>query len=146
MTKAFDVDTTIGRPAGEVWATLTDWANAGRWMRGVDSLTAHGPHEAGTRLTFRARGKDRTSMIAHIDPGRSITLRSMQGGVTADYRYRLEPVGNDSTRVRLEAECSTTGSWSLVGPVLRAVMKRTDSGQLENLKAVMEAEPPHPSD
>ncbi len=139
MAQAFAVETTINRPADEVWATLVDWPNAGRWMGGVESMSADGPNEVGTRLTFRARGKDRPSSITAIDPGRSITLRSIQGGVVADYRYRLEPLGEQATRACLDADCSTSGLWSIVGPILRMAMKRTDSGQLDSLKAVVEA-------
>lgn len=64
MTQAFAVDTTINRPAAEVWATLVDWSQ--------------------------------------------------------------------------DAECSTTGLWSIVGPLLRLAMKRTDSPQLEALKELLE--------
>lgn len=141
MTRAFAVKTTIDRPADEVWATLVDWPQAGRWMSGVESMVADGPDEVGTELRFRARGKDRPSSIAAIDPGRSITLRSKQGGVTADYRYRVEPKDDSTTVVHLDADCATTGVWSLVGPLLRIAMRRTDSGQLEALKELVESEP-----
>ena len=140
MTQAFAVTTTISRPADEVWAALVDWSQAARWMPGVDSMTADGPNEVGTELVFRARGKDRPSSIAALDSGRAITLRSAQGGVTADYRYRVEPVGESATAVHLDAECSTTGAWSVIGPLLRMAMKRTDSGQLEALKTMLESE------
>lgn len=140
MSQAFEVTTTINRPAEEVWASLVDWSKASQWMSGIDSMTANGPNEAGTELVFRARGKDRPSSIAAIDPGRSVTLRSVQGGVTADYRYRVEPVTDETTKVDLNADCSTTGMWSIVGPLLRIMMKRTDSGQLEGLKQLMEAD------
>lgn len=108
-------------------------------MSGVDSMMAGGPNEVGTELMFRARGRDRPSSIAAIEPGRSVTLRSVQGGVTADYRYRLEPVSESVTDVGLDADCSTTGLWSVAGPLLRFAMKRTDSGQLEALKEMLEA-------
>lgn len=139
MAQAFDVETTINRSAGEVWSTLVDWSRAGQWMPGIDSMTAGGPNEVGTELMFRARGKDRPSSIAAIKPGRSVTLRSVQGRVTADYRYYVDPIDDNTTRVRLDAECSTSGLWSAAGPLLRMAMKRTDSGQLEALKAMMES-------
>lgn len=142
MTQAFAVKTTIGRPAAEVWATLVDWPRVGRWMPGVESMVAKGPNEVGTELVFRARGKDRPSSIAAIEPGRAITLRSVQGGVTADYRYRVEPVSETVTDVHLDADCSTAGIWSAVGPLLRLMMKRTDSSQLEDLKKLLESEAP----
>ncbi len=140
MAQAFDVETTINRSADDVWKTLTDWTRAAEWMRGIDSMTANGPNEVGTELLFRARGKDRPATIAAIDEStRSLTLRSVQGGVTADYRYRMEPVADGTARVHLAADCATTGVWSLFAPLLRLMMKRTDSGQLEDLKKLMES-------
>lgn len=140
MTQAFAVKTTINRPVDDVWRTLVDWSLAPRWMPGVDSMVANGPNEVGTELLFRARGKDRPSTIAALDVGRAITLRSVQGGVTADYRYRVEPAGDSATVVHLDADCSTTGVWSVIGPLVRSAMKRTDSGQLEALRELLESD------
>ena len=142
MAKAFAVTTTIDRASEEVWAALVDWSRAPTWMRGIDSMTASGPNEIGTDLLFRARGKDRPASITAIEPGRAITLRSVQGGVTADYRYRVDPIDGSRTAVLLEADCSTTGLWSAIGPLLRFVMKRTDLGQLEALKEMVESDAP----
>ena len=89
MTQVSTAETTIDRPVDTVWARLIDWASAARWMPGVDELRAHGPTAAGTTLVFTTRGKERTGRIAALDPGRSITLRSIQGGVTADYSTRV---------------------------------------------------------
>ncbi len=139
MAQAFAVTTTIDRPAVQVWDALVDWPNAARWMRGIESMTAHGPTEAGTELVFRARGKDRPSVITAAEAGRSVSLRSVQGGVTADYHYRVEPIDDARTVVHLTAECSTRGWWSALGPLLRLMMKRTDSGQLEALKDTVES-------
>lgn len=142
MSQAFDVEATIDRPIDVVWSALTDWDNAHRWMSGIDSLAAEGGLEPGTKLTFRARGKDRHSEIVQVEPGRSITLRSVQGGVTADYRYQLTPEGDSATTARLVAECRTSGlPWSLIGPLLRIVVRRTDGGQMNALKPFAEARP-----
>ena len=139
MSKALEAQATIDAPVGVVWSALTDWDNAHRWMAGVDSMTADGGVEVGTKLTFRARGKDRPSEIAQLEPGRSVTLRSVQGGVVADYTYELTPINDHATRASLVAECSTSGLlWNLAGPVLRFAMRRTDGGQIDALKKVVE--------
>lgn len=138
MTRAFSVSERIDRPVEEVWTRLTDWESASEWMPGVESMSADGPIEVGTNLTFRARGKERPSEITDVTPGRSVTLTSTQGKVTADYTYTCESVG-ESTEVTLVADCTTQGVLlNLAGPLLRYVMKRTDSGQLRNLRRVIE--------
>lgn len=134
MTEAFIAETTIDRPVDEVWARLVDWDGAARWMSGVDALRAQGPTAVGTTLVFTARGKERAAQIAALDLGRSVTVRSIQGGVTADYVYSCAQHG-DRTRVRLVADCRMTGPIKLLGPVIRSAIRRSDSGQLDAFAA-----------
>ena len=130
MTQAFAAETTIDRPIDAVWSRLTDWDTASRWMPGVDALRARGPTAVGTPLVFTARGKERTGQIAALDPGSSITVRSTQGGVTADYHYTCVRLG-ESTRVTLVAEVTMSGPWRLLGPAIRRAVRRSDAGQLD---------------
>jgi uncharacterized protein YndB with AHSA1/START domain len=131
MAQAFRVEREMDQPAEAVWAQLTDWDRAADWL-GVDSLRAEGPTAVGTELVFTARGKGRRSEIVALDPGRSITLRSRQGGVTADYTYTVEPSGT-GCRATLTADVRTAGLWALLGPVIRAAIRREDTGQLDAL-------------
>jgi uncharacterized protein YndB with AHSA1/START domain len=135
MAQAFTVSREFDRPASAVWEQLTDWDRAAGWL-GVDAIRAEGPTAVGTELVFRARGKDRRSEIVALDPGRSITLRSRQGGVTADYTYSVEPAGAGS-RATLTADVRTSGLWALLGPVIRGAVRREDAGQLEALERTL---------
>ncbi len=135
MTEAFRAETTIDRPVNEVWARLVDWDDAARWMSGVERLRAQGPTAVGTELIFTTRGKQRSSQIAALDPGRSITLRSTQGGVTADYAYECAPNGSSGTRVSLTADCEMTGPVRLLGPLIRSAIRKADGGQLDAFAA-----------
>ena len=131
MAQAFTVSRELDRPADTVWQQLTDWDRAAEWL-GVDSIRAEGPTAVGTGLVFQARGKERRSEIVAVDPGRSVTLRSRQGGVTADYTYGVVPAGSGS-RATLTADVRTSGLWTVLGPVIRAAIRKEDSGQLEAL-------------
>lgn len=137
MEQVFGVEAMISAPRDEVWATLTDWSRAPEWMDGVEALAADGPVATGTVLTFTAGGRDRRSAIVDCRPSETLTIRSVLRGVTADYAYALEDTP-DGTRVSLVATCATSGLQRLVGPVLRDAMRRTDHGQLEALRAVVE--------
>lgn len=134
MTRAFTAETTIDHPVGRVWERLVDWDTAASWMPGVDALRADGPTAAGTTVVFTARGKERLGHIAALEPGRSITLRSIQGGVTADYEYECVTHGL-GTRVSLLADCRMTGPMRLLGPLVRYAIRRTDGGQLDAFAA-----------
>ena len=131
MTRTLSIEETIQRPAPEVWAALTDWPNAHKWMPGIDGMAADGETAAGTTLTFRARGADRSSTIIHCDAGRSVVLRSVQGGVTADYAYEVHDLDGHATRVTLVADCQITGLWwRAVSPLLRIAIRFSDGKQL----------------
>lgn len=139
MARTLSVEEEIQRPTAEVWESLTDWSNAYRWMSGVEGTAADGETAAGTKLTFRARGADRSSTIVHCEAGESIVLRSVQGGVTADYRYEVHDVDGSSTRVTLVTDCQITGLWwRIVSPLLRIAIRFTDGKQLKLLKEMIE--------
>ena len=67
MTTAIDTTTTIAAPPDAVWAALTDWSLASRWMPGVTAMS--GPVAPGAVVTFTVRGKDRTAVVD--DPRRA---------------------------------------------------------------------------
>ena len=139
MTRTLSGEEEIQMPASEVWERLTDWENACKWMPGVEGMVADGETAAGTTLTFRARGKERSSTVVHCDTGTSIVLRSTQGGVTADYRYEVHDIDGRSTRVTLVADCHVTGLWwRIVSPLLRIAIRSTDGKQLRLFRAMIE--------
>jgi uncharacterized protein YndB with AHSA1/START domain len=131
VTEAFTRNRYVDHPADDVWRELTAWDRAAGWL-GVEEIRADGPTAVGTRLTFRTRGKEHVSEITSVDPGRALTLRSVQGGVTADYTYTVAPDGAGS-RLALTADVRTRGPWTLLGPVVRTAMRRTDGDQLDAL-------------
>ena len=141
MARTISVTETINRPPEHVWEVLTDWPGAVRWMNGIESMSIDGETAEGAHVRFFTRGQDRDSLITHCEPGRSITLRSQQGGVTADYTYSIEPAGESSSRVSLEAECHFSGLlFRLLGPLIGLAIRRTDGGQIAALKRVVEAD------
>jgi uncharacterized protein YndB with AHSA1/START domain len=137
VQQAFETETVINRPVAEVWRELTDWESAPRWMAGIDTMRSDAGTTVGATVTFHARGKVRTSTISAVEPGRSVTLDSVQGGVTARYRYHLDPSG-DTTTARLTADVAAAGLWAPLGPIVRAAIRRADAGQLNALRGVLE--------
>ena len=139
MPQTLSIKETIQRPAPQVWEVLTDWTNAHMWMPGIEGMTADGETAEGTKLTFRARGAERSSSIVNCDVGRSLVLRSVQGGVTADYKYEVHELDERSTRVTLVANCRIKGIWwNVVSPLLRIAIRFSDGKQLRLLKAMVE--------
>ena len=50
----------------------------------------------------------------------------------------MTPEG-DRTRAGLVADIRTTGAWALLGPIIRAVIRRADRGQLDALARELSA-------
>ena len=136
MTIAFTAARVVAAAPPVVWATLTNWERGPEWLPEVEKMTSDGPTTVGTVLRFTARGTPRTSTVSAVDPGRSITLTSEQPGVTAHYRYTLEPEGS-GTAIALEADVVTSGVMRLLGPVIRSAIAKADRVQLDRLAAVL---------
>lgn len=141
MPTAFTATEPIDAPPEAVWKVLTSWPDAPRWMKGIDTMSADGETAAGTELRFTARGKERTARLVEVDPGRSLVMRSVQGPVTADYRYELAVDGPDRTVATLTADCTVGGVAGLFAPLLRFVVRRTDGHQLTHLRRAVESGP-----
>ncbi len=137
-----NVESTIERPAREVWHGLTSPEVMPKWM-GVESIRyedASGP-SVGATLLFTTRGKQRPSRVSEVQPERVVAFESVQGGVTAVYTYALEQLGDNRTKVTLRATCETRGlGWRLLRPLIGYAIKSTDGGQLQKLKQVLEAD------
>ncbi len=139
MARGFRVQERIPATPETVWRYLTDADKAGEWMPGVDgfTLSGGGTLQTGSVLVFRARGKDREASVTVLEEARRFALTSTQGGVTATYEYVLAPIP-DGAEVTLNARCNATGMWKLIHPVIVMAMKKADSPQLSNLKALIE--------
>ena len=135
MTTAIDATTTIAAPPDAVWAALTDWSLAPRWMPGVTAMS--GPVSMGAVVTFTVRGKDRTAVIEVLDAPRTLALLSRSGPVTALYTYTLTATAA-GTDLRLLADVEVRGPLSLIARVIRRSIATEDGAQPENLRAVVE--------
>ena len=140
MTRVISTSETIRKPPAEVWDVLTDWPKAAAWMPTVASMQAEGPTQVGTKISYRTRRDTFYSTITELNAGRTLTLRTEHGSVTADYTYDLEDVA-EGTRVSLNATCQLSGhQW--FGPILRLMMRMTDGNQIRKLKRVVESAEP----
>jgi carbon monoxide dehydrogenase subunit G len=138
MTEAFRTEEALAVSSDRAWAALTDLVRAPEWMPGVDSMSVAGTLRQGARVTFHTRGKERASEVIQLAPGRSMTLRSVQGPVTADYVYSVDPVADEASRVTLAADVTTSGGMRVLAPLIRSAIAKADRGQLSRFKAFVE--------
>lgn len=143
MTTSIDTTTTVAAPPDAVWAALTDWSLAPRWMPGVTAMS--GPVSPGAVVTFTVRGKERTAVVDTLDAPRTLALLSRSGPVTAVYTYRLAAAAGGTT-LRLLADVEVRGPLKVLAPVIRRSIAKEDGVQPERLRAVVEQSadrPPH---
>lgn len=139
MVQAFAVQESIDLPNERVWQELTAWERAPAWMAGVEAMRAEGPTAAGTVVRFTARGTERASTITACEPGRSLTLTTARGPVSASYTYALA-AEDAGTRASLVVDVTTKGIARAFTPMLSRAMRRADGGQLRELRRVLEKE------
>ena len=147
MADEIDVltQTVIRRPVDVVAAYAGDPANAPRWyanIRSVKWLTPP-PVAVGTRLAFAAGFLGRqlayTYQVAEFEPGRRLVMRSADGPFPMETTYAWEPTDDGATRMTLRNRGRPTGFARFTARAIAAAMRRTNSGDLDRLKRLLEA-------
>lgn len=139
------VDCEIGRPAGEVFAFVSDASNNPRWQKGQRSCEWTSPPPIGVGSTYQqeARFLGRTVInrfeVIEYEPGRAITIESTEGSFPITVRRSVEPVDASSTRMRAEIEGEPGGFFRLVGPILHRFAQRSVDADYARLKRLLEA-------
>jgi uncharacterized protein YndB with AHSA1/START domain len=137
----FQVEETIAASPEDVWHHLTDPDCMTRWMAGAEDMrTVDGqPVRAGSDIVFSARGKERHTRVTEFEQHQCMTLRSTQGPVTAEYRYRIvETTERRKTTISLQANCTARGVTRIFMPLLKPMIRKADGNQLSDLKRLVE--------
>jgi len=146
MGKAFKAESVIRRPIEDVWARLTDWANAGEWMRAARGAeyTTFGDeaHGVGSNIRFFRNGGFLVAEISAWDPPEILQLgtRSQMLGSTVEttHTYLLDHVTDSVTSVALETWCMVEGPAKVLTPIIEINRRISDRFQPTLLKDLME--------
>jgi uncharacterized protein YndB with AHSA1/START domain len=140
----FTVETSIDRPADEVFAYVTDPAKLPTWQTNTVSSTLEtpGPMGVGSRLREVHRGpggKEFPSLveIAEYEPARLFALRVIEG-TPVHARITFEPTATGGTLVRFRAHGRLTGPMRLAEPFLGRMLRKQFTEQCTTLKQVLE--------
>ncbi|MBY6038317.1 hypothetical protein KUV80_16845 [Fictibacillus nanhaiensis] len=140
MNEIFSETVTIHGSVNDVWYYFIHLEeNASKWMKGIPFIEKEtkGDIKEGTKFVFQARGKEHSTILTEYEPMTKATLTSIQGNFQADYTYMFLQE-NDLTKITLVAKCDTKGFSKLLTPVIKWAIKKSDAGQLENLKQAFE--------
>jgi uncharacterized protein YndB with AHSA1/START domain len=136
---------TILRPAGDVFAVLTDVGNAARWSSALEEeLLTPGPLRVGSRRRaavpgFAGRTMENEMELTELVPDRRLAMHGVAGfPFPVRIVAELEPA-DGSAVLRWTTWLEPGGLMRLLGPVLAASYKRSFGRDLARLKSMMES-------
>jgi hypothetical protein len=144
-----DVQTQIEilRPCHEVAAFAADPDNATAWYQNITSVewVTQPPLNVGSRVAFTAHFLGRrlayTYEIAELEPGARLVMRTKDGPFPMETTYTWKPTPTGATRMTLRNRGEPRGFSKIAAPFIAPAMRRANTNDLRNLKALLEARP-----
>lgn len=142
--KPVTVTKDIDRPAGEIFAFVSNFENNPRWQQGMRSCrwTSPPPHGVGSTYDQVARflGKDIVSSfeVLEHDPRRRVKITSTAGPFPITETRVVAPRGERGATVTAIVEGDASGFFRLAGPLLRLFVERSVRGDYTRLKYLLE--------
>jgi len=136
IAASLPVDATAER----IWDALTTPEEMELWLGSIKNVGTEdcGPLRPGSTLIFTARNKPASSTVVEYVERRALTLRSVQGPVSATYAYRIQP--GQPCQLSLEIECKASGLLKLLQPLIRRTLIKTDAPQVARIKDLVEGD------
>jgi hypothetical protein len=78
--------------------------------------------------------------VVEYDPGRSITIASIESSFPIRVRRSVEPLGPDRSRVSAEISGEPGGFFGMIGPALRRLAQRSVDADYDRLVNLLEGE------
>ncbi len=132
----------IDRPVEQVFAFISNYANDCLWRSGVIEMKQAEPTRLGmtTKETIRFAGRQMTTigLVTEFIPNKKISFRSISGAILVT-GYRQLQLRDGRTLVTYSLSAQLLGIHGLLSPVVVYSFRRRVAGDLERLKAVLEA-------
>lgn len=135
----------IDRPADEVFAYLSNFEHNPSWQQGMRAarFTTDPPLRVGSRYEQEARFMGRavrsTFVVEALEPGSSITIRSVAGTFPITVTRSVSPHPDGGTAVSAHVRGEPGRRFAIAGPLLRRLVERSVRGDYARLKRVLEA-------
>jgi uncharacterized protein YndB with AHSA1/START domain len=138
-----ETSVTIKRPVAEVFAVLSDWANAPTWISGMQSVTKTSDGPIGVGTTYDGVGKalgrriDADFTLSEFEANRRFVITSTRPSPST-MTFVFDSV-DGGTRVDRTMDSDPASFFKLAEPVLLPLMKRQMQNDFAALRDLMEA-------
>ncbi len=142
MTMTASID--IGRPAEAVFEYISNMALNTTWQAGMREcrVTSELPLAVGSTYeqvaSFIGREVRSSFVVTALEPGRSITIESVQSTFPITVTRTVEPLDDDRSRVSAVIEGGPDGIMGLLAPLMKRMAQRTVRGDYRRLKSLLE--------
>jgi hypothetical protein len=139
------VTRVINRPAPEVFAFVSDVSNNPRWQKGQVSCRWTSPPPVGIGSTYEqeARFLGRrvlsTFAVVEYEPGRSVTIQTVESSFPIRVQRSVEPIDERRSRVVAEITGEPGGFFRLFAPLVRRIAQRSVDADYDRLKVLLES-------
>ena len=134
----------IERPAGVVFDYVSNFENNTAWQRGMREarfVTAP-PLAVGSQYeqvaSFMGRPVVTRFEVTNLEPGRSITIESIESTFPIKVTRRVEPLGANRARVTAEISGEPGGATRFFGPIVRRFAQHAIDADYKRLKELLE--------
>jgi len=148
MTNDVVTETEIARPRGEVAEFAANPDNATAWyvnIKAVEWRTSP-PLAVGSQIAFVAeflgRRIEYTYEVREHVPGERFVMRTADGPFPMETTYTWEDAGDGATRMTLRNRGEPAGFSKVGAPLVSRAMRRANTKDLRDLKAVLEGREP----
>ena len=134
----------IRRPLEEVFAFMSNIEHEPQWRPNVMEVkvTSGLPLRQGSTYLYVVKMMNRQmrteGKITAFEPSRGWAFESVSGAFPVKGNVAFEPA-NEGTKVTLGGETTLRGLLNLFAPIMRGMMGRQVSGDLQNLKKLLES-------
>jgi uncharacterized membrane protein len=135
----------IARPATEVFAFFADASNNPLWQKGQRSCVWATPPPIGVgsiydqEARFLGRKVHSRFEVVEFNPGRVITIQSIEGSFPIRVRRSVEPIGADRCRVIADISGEPAGFFRLASKPLQRLAQRSVDTDYDRLKQRLES-------
>jgi uncharacterized membrane protein len=134
----FDLEVTIERPVGDVFAYISDVCNLPEWQE--SALSAEWIEEGRRfreRRSFLGRTAESELEVTAFEPSRRFDVKALTGPLKFEIRHSFSPAG-DGTLLRVGAEAATGGAMRFAAAMAKSQVERQLRSDLQRLKEVLE--------